>query len=517
MAEAKPQPAPPATLSRWPTIFISGFTGATIALGLAPFSLIWLALPAVVFAVFLARSAETTIHARWRGFGIGFGYAAVSLSWIVEPFLVDLARHGWMAPFAIFFMASGFGLFWALGFWLAARLTQANSTARTMAIPVFWTSAELLRSYIFTGFPWGLLSYIWINTPVYQFAAYIGPHGLTFLTLALVAALVTGLQNRHAPTVITTAAASLIFAVASPWVTSKPPVTPDSNPTVRLIQPNADQHEKWDPQMIPVFYERQITLTSTPAETPPDIVIWPEVAVPFFLDNQNAPFWEIAGAADDATVILGAQRRERARVHNSLAVLDQTGERQHTYDKQHLVPFGEYLPGGDFLNRFGMQAMAAQFGNGYTAGQGAKVIDLGKWGKVLPLICYEGIFPHEVRRTATRPDWMLLITNDAWFGKNSGPKQHLAQAQARAIELGLPMVRVANTGISAVIDARGQIVDAIPQGTAGFLDVRLPMPRPETLYARTGDIPTVLLLIVLGLVSLRARRSNIVDPDRAEG
>jgi apolipoprotein N-acyltransferase len=164
-----------------------------------------------------------------------------------------------------------------------------------------------------------------------------------------------------------------------------------------------------------------------------------------------------------------------------------------------------------------MQAMAAQFGNGYSGGQGAKVIDLGKWGKVLPLICYEGIFPHEVRDTATRPDWMLLITNDAWFGKNSGPKQHLAQAQARAIELGLPMVRVANTGISAVIDARGQIVNAIPHGTAGFLDVNLPMPRPETFYAKSGDIPAVLLLIVLGFVSLRARSSNIIDPNPSEG
>lgn len=504
------------TLSRGPALLISTFTGAIIALGLAPYSLIWLALPALCIAVFLAITADTK-QARLRGFGIGFGYALVSLFWITEPFLVDSARHGWMAPFALFFMAAGFGLFWSLGFCAAARLTPANCTARAIAVPVFWTAAELLRAYIFTGFPWGLLSYIWIDTPVYQLAAYLGPHGLTLLTLCLIAALVTGLQNRNARMLIATLMASAILVVISPWVNSNPPATSDSNPIVRLIQPNADQNEKWDPQMIPIFYARQITLTATPSDPSPDIIIWPEVAVPFLLDDPGATFWEIAGAAGDATVILGAQRRERAQFYNSLAVLNQDGERLNIYDKQHLVPFGEYLPGGDFLNRFGLHAMAAQFGRGYAAGQGPKLIDLGKWGKVLPLICYEGIFPHEVRRTDSRPDWMLMVTNDAWFGKNSGPKQHLAQAQARAIELGLPMVRVANTGISAVIDARGQIVDALPQNAAGFLDVRLPMPRPETLYAKTGDTPVILMLLVLAFVSLRARRSKNIDPETAEG
>ncbi|MGR3662947.1 MAG: apolipoprotein N-acyltransferase [Paracoccaceae bacterium] len=515
MADTTPLLTRLAILSGWRGLLAPMATGAIIALGLAPFSLIWLTLPALCLAVFFALSCPPK-QAASRGFATGFGYALVSLSWITEPFFVDIARHGWMAPFALFFMAAGFGAFWALGFWAAARISPANSTTRAIAVPVFWTATELLRSYIFTGFPWGLLSYIWIDTPVYQFASYLGPHGLTLLSLGLATAFVTGLQNRNARTLIATSATGLILAAISPWITTTPATNADA-PMVRLIQPNADQNEKWNPQMMPVFYDRQISLTEAAADIPPDIIIWPEVAVPFLLDDPTANFWEIAGAALDATVILGAQRFNGRDVHNSLAVLGHDGEILQTYDKQHLVPFGEYLPAADLLNRFGMQAMAAQFGRGYTAGQGDKLIDLGPWGKVLPLICYEGIFPHEVRDTASRPDWMLMITNDAWFGKWIGPAQHFAQAQARSIELGLPMVRVANTGISGVIDARGQIVDALPQGVAGFLDVRLPAARPPTLYSRFGDAPTLALLFILGLVTLRSRRSINVDPDAAEG
>lgn len=483
-----------------------------MGLGLAPFHFLWLAFPAICVAIFQAVTAAGAGQSARRGFGIGFGYALISLFWIVEPFLVDLARHGWMAPFALTAMASGFGAFWGLGFWAAGRFTPENSLARMIAIPVLWTASELLRSYVFTGFPWGLVSYVWIDTPIYQITAIIGPHGLTLMTLGLASMLIFGIRNRSALVLVL---AVVAFGLSFLWgFRAMVPVSPtgDDPLVVRLIQPNAGQQEKWDPQMMPLFYDRQISLTSETANPAPDLVVWPEVAVPFLLNDPSQPFWEIAGAAGDATVILGAQRLDGPRAFNSLAVLANDGEVRQIYDKQHLVPFGEYLPGGVFLARFGLKSLTARYGFGYSAGQGPKVMDLGDLGKVLPLICYEGIFPHEVRATATRPDWMLMITNDAWFGTLSGPFQHLDQARARSIETGLPMVRVANTGVSAVIDAHGRIMGAIPQGVAGRLDLALPGARPATPYWKTGDVPVLLSLILMLFTAVWLGRSNGIDP-----
>lgn len=494
-------------------LFLLGI-GAVMALGLAPFSLPYFAIPALCWAVYGGLAAPTARRATGIGGFIGFGYALGALFWIVEPFLVDAATYGWMAPFALFFMALGFSLFWAIGFGLAARFSPAFSAERAVFLVAFWTGAELLRGYAFTGFPWGMLAYVWIDTPAYQIAAATGPYGLTMLTLTVVAAFVYGLHQRS-PALTLAAVLALCLGVAGGfWRSTISVPKPDHPATVRLIQPNAEQKLKWDPQWIPTFFDRQLKLTAEPGDPMPDIVIWPEVAVPFLLDGSSQPFGEIAAAADTGTVILGAQRLDQRLAFNSLAVLGPDGAPLHVYDKQHLVPFGEYLPGGAWLGQIGIRALAAQQSYGYTAGTGAKTLDLGRFGVVQPLICYEGIFPEEVRDVAQRPDWMLLITNDAWFGKFSGPYQHLAQAQARSTELGLPMIRVANTGVSAVIDAHGRILDDIPQGVAGRLDAPLPGKLPPTIYARFGDIPVISVLIVLFLVGFALRQRNRIDPSQ---
>jgi apolipoprotein N-acyltransferase len=188
-----------------------------------------------------------------------------------------------------------------------------------------------------------------------------------------------------------------------------------------------------------------------------------------------------------------------SRGYNSLAMILPDGSIGPVYDKHHLVPFGEYIPFGDIAYRlFGVSAFASQQGAGYSAGPGAAVLDLGpKLGHALPLICYEAVFPQDLRAAPQRADWIMQITNDAWFGKLTGPWQHLAQARLRAIEQGLPLLRAANTGISAVIDARGRVVAAIPLGVADFVDAPLPPPLPPTVYAQTGDLPLVLLLLGL--------------------
>ncbi len=283
---------------------------------------------------------------------------------------------------------------------------------------------------------------------------------------------------------------------------------PDPAPTevaLRLVQPNADQHLKWDPVQAEAFFTRALELTAAPGA--PDLVIWPETSVPYLLDEGSGLLTAIAQAGQGATVAVGIQRVEGARGFNSLAVIAPDGRLTHTYDKHHLVPFGEYMPFGDTLARVGVTAFASQLGNGYSAGVGPQVLDLGPMGRALPLICYEAVFPQDVAAAPERPEWLMQVTNDAWFGTLTGPYQHLAQARLRAIEQGLPLVRAANTGVTAVVDAKGRVLDSLPLGQAGYLDAMLPAPLPPTLYTRWGD--WTALLAVAGLALFVRRR---VDP-----
>lgn len=494
-------------LTGWTGVGLCLLTGMAVGLGQVPFALLWLALPALAIAIHLFLACASPSAAFRRGWILGAGYALVVLFWIVEPFLVDVARHGWMAPFALLLMAAGFGLFWGAAF-STARWLVPEPGQGALVLAVTWTASEMLRSYAFTGFPWALVSYIWTETPLLQLSAYAGPHGLTLLTLIAAAGLVQGWRSNHrVPALAAWVAGGAVLFAAGLWQQSSPvPGSDGTGPVVRLIQPNADQRQKWDPAMAPVFYQRQLALTSEAAAPPPELVVWPEVAVPFVINDPDAPLWEIAGAGNGARVILGAFRQDDRGIYNSLVVLGKSGNIDATYDKVHLVPFGEYLPFEDLWHRFGLSALAIQLPGSFTAGDGVQLLDLGPLGLALPLICYEGIFPHEVRRSS-RPDWLLMVTNDGWFGTLSGPYQHLAQARARSVELGLPMVRVANTGISAMIDARGRVSDSVPLGVAGSLDAVLPTALPPTIYARAGDLPVLLLLaLFLAIVSFRRIR-----------
>jgi apolipoprotein N-acyltransferase len=276
------------------------------------------------------------------------------------------------------------------------------------------------------------------------------------------------------------------------WRLSQPLPEPRAQ-TIRLVQPNAEQALKWDDALAEDFLDRLLTLTAK--DTPADLTIWPETAVPYMLEYAPEVADMVVSASGGKPVAAGIQREEAGRYFNSLRVLEGTGLEAARYDKAHLVPFGEYMPLGDLaFDWFGIRAFAAQAGATYSAGPGPAVLDLGALGKVLPLICYEVIFPREVNAVATRADWMLQITNDAWFGIRTGPFQHFAQARLRAIEQGLPLIRVANTGITAVIDARGRVVDQLPFGTMATLDTHVPGALPPTIYSRWGDGPVLLLL-----------------------
>jgi apolipoprotein N-acyltransferase len=497
--------------------------GALVAAGQAPLGWWWLALPAFAGVLALAGRQAGVARAGWLGWAAGAGYAAAAMFWIVEPFLVDAPRYGWMAPFALLFMAAGMGLFWAAATALGAALGRPGSGRRLLALAVAFAASDLLRGYLFTGLPWVLLGHVWIGTPLMQLAALAGPVGLTLLFALPAAGLARALSpaaGGGARFARTGSGAMAVAVLAAGWSwgaarLAEPAPAPDRQLTVRLVQPNATQSQKWHPEHLREFFYRQLDLTAAaaPGTARPDLIVWPETSVPFLLNDPGPGLAMIAEAAGGVPVALGIQRAEDARYFNSLVVLGAAGEVTALYDKFHLTPFGEYIPFGDAMAKLGVTAFAAQAGNGYSAGPGAQVLDLGALGHVQPLICYEAVFPQDLRAAPSRPDWLLQVTNDGWFGALAGPQQHLAQARLRAVETGLPLARAANTGVSAMIDARGRVLTSLAMNTSGFIDAALPAALPATLYAQTGDLPIFAFIVTL-LALLGALRAIAVDRAR---
>jgi apolipoprotein N-acyltransferase len=478
--------------------------GFMIAAGQAPLGFWPVALAGLTMAAVTWRMALTPGQAALRGWLVGFSTFLISLNWIVNPFLVEPMRDGWMIPFALFFMAGGLALFWALAFFLAKILKTGLP-----GLAGFWGAAELLRGHIFTGFPWAMPGYIWLDTPLAQLSAFIGPYGLTALSFAFAALLAHAVLKRSlrigALAVVLFAAAFLIG-----FQRQSAPLPPDRDHAIRVVQPNAPQHLKWHPEYVGQFYQRSLSVT--PSEGA-DLVIWPETSVAVPLYAAGPELAEIAATAAPARAVVGLNRVDGMRGYNTAVLLDEQGRVVDLYDKHHLVPFGEYMPLPWLLERIGLRAFTAQNGYGYSAGPGPHLMDMGALGHALPLICYEAIFPRDLR-TETRPDWLLQMTNDAWFGTFSGPQQALAQARFRAIETGLPMVRAANTGISALIDARGGVRAAIPLGTSGAFTADLPGALAATPYVRLKEAPVLVFLILLvfaGGIATTLRRGRKTD------
>lgn len=484
-------------------LVVAAGAGVLAATGHAPFGFWPVALSGFALLAGRVAMAATPGRAGWAGFAGGVGYFAASLHWIVQPFLVDVARHGWMAPFALVLMAAGLALFWGAAGILSAR----SGTNRALAWALWLGAAEMARGHVLTGFPWALPAYVWTDTPVRETAAIWGSYGLTLVTLVLAALpAAAGTCGRRAGAALAAAAGFGALFLYAPLRDGG--TLPDAG-IVRLVQPNAPQDEKWDPDRAHVFVERQIGFTAAP-KPGVGLIVWPESAVPYLLDTAAPILDRIATAAGGVPVVLGINRREGGRFYNSLIVVGGDGRPAQVYDKTHLVPFGEYIPLGQLAGLVGLRSFAARDGFGFSPGARPFLLDT-PLGPAMPYICYEAIFPGQIRRAAGRPSVLLQITNDAWFGTFSGPYQHLQQARFRAAEQGLPLIRVANTGVSALVDGRGLVRERIALGTAGYLDAVVPGGLAAApLHSRTGDAPAALVLIAgLAALIVVGRRNTI--------
>ena len=487
--------------------------GAAAACGFAPLSLWPLTIECLAGLLALAMQARTPSRAFGLGWWFGLGQFCVGLNWIATAFTFQAAMPAWLGWVAVVLLALYLAVFPAIGLlaaWLCARRVGGLSFMPFAAAG--WIGGEFLRASLFTGFAWNPLAAIWVPgvLPVARATVLLGTYGLSGLTVLLAGAAALAARKRWKSAAILATPLVLAFALG---IRGPAPVN-FATPTLRIVQPNINQNEKWAPGAEQRNFARLVALTGPP-EASPRLILWPEVAVPWYLDEDPAARATIARLLGPADMLLtGAiafryDRQGRAlAATNSLFGLDAAGRLLGRYDKSHLVPYGEYLPMRPILSRLGLSRLAPGDMD-FDAGPGAANIVLPGIGPVGVQICYEIIFSGRVVDRAHRPRFLFNPSNDAWFGA-WGPPQHLAQARLRAIEEGVPVVRATPTGISAVIDAQGRMPHALGWHQAGAISAALPSPAAAaTPFARIGNLAALvvaLLLAALGFATGRRGR-----------
>ena len=483
-----------------------------LAFGLLGFSLILIRLETV-------QGPRPLRAAFFVGWMAGLGYFGLSTWWIAEPFLVEPEVYGWMAPFAVVLMAGGLALFWGLA-GLAHRALRPRSAWKVLVFAGVFAAAEWVRGHLLTGFPWDLVGESWrAGSPPSQAAAVVGAYGLGWITLAVAATpgILMLPVRRLAQAGVLVAAGIALTALyaggAGRLAAAAKPVYAKDAPVIRVVQANIDQKEKWKAEKLTEVFNAYADLTARPPSRPfrqrPDVVIWPEGALPAVIDDLLVPGNRVGARLGQLvqpgqTLLMGANRAEaisggRERYFNTLVALRREGPALRVagiYDKHRLVPFGEFMPLGDLMGRIGVRSLV-HMADDFTPGPKPRPLILPGVPAVQPLICYEALFPGLADGEA-RPAWMLNVSNDAWFGGSSGPWQHLNIASYRAIEQGLPIVRATPTGVSAIIDAQGRVAAGkqLGLGAYGVIDARLPPAAAPTPYSRWGDIPFAGLLVL---------------------
>jgi apolipoprotein N-acyltransferase len=512
----------------WKRAAIALFAGALSSLAMAPFNawpVLFLTFPVMVWLIDGAGAGRLRgiPAAAMAGWWFGLGYFVPGLYWIGYAFLVDASTFAWLMPFAVLGLPAYLALFTAFGFALA-RLVWTRDASRVIALAASLTIAEWLRGHVLTGFPWNAFGYA-LTEPLAlaQTASLIGLWGLTFLSLAIFASpavLIDGSTRGRRPWIAPAMALGLLVAMGifGGIRLSQQPTAMVANVKLRIMQPNLQQDVRFNYAAKADVMQKYLALSdraSGPQSTgvrDASILIWPESAFPFFLTREADAMAQIADLLPKGTVLItGSVRAPNlppgahiTRAYNSIYVIDHDGSVLSIYDKLHLVPFGEYLPFQDWMEKLGFVQLTKVQG-GFIAGTRRRTMEIPNAPRALPLICYEAIFPGNVASSDDRPGWIVNLTNDGWFGISTGPYQHLQQARLRAIEEGLPVVRAANTGISAVIDPSGRIVARLGLGVEGVLDSGLPAAIAPTVYARVGDTPAAIIVAAALLFAIRRR------------
>ncbi len=493
--------------------------GAATALAHPPFGVLPGLLGYALLMV-LTERATTVRGGFWMGWLAGFAYFFISCWWVAEAFLVNPAQ-AWMAPFAASMLPIGLGVFWGTATALYRRF-HPTGVQRVLLFAALFCLLEWLRGHLLTGFPWNPAGASWkAGSAGSQFAAVAGVYGLSFVTVAAAAAFAPLLGRGDRRGRIVTAAlgalaiAALLVGGTVRLSTARIELTPT---LVRIVQADVAQESKWTPEAYQGIVDRYVNLTARPGAAVPDVIVWPEGALPAAANDVFG-----AGAPESVqiqralqpgqTLLVGLGRGEPdpdspvgARYYNSLFVVRNTGGPAPAvtaaYDKYRLVPFGEYLPAGGLLGALGVRSLT-HMPLDFSPGPRPAPIDIPGAPRAQPLICYESLYPGFTPASGdARPGWIVNVSNDAWFGRTSGPMQHLNLASYRAIETGLPVVRSTPTGVSAMIDPWGRVVgdQRLDPGESGVIDALLPRPTGVTPYGRFGDL-LFWLAIVAGLAA----------------
>ncbi len=510
-----------AGLAGWRRYGTAAVLGALGAAALPPMFLVPLLWPAFSGLLWLLDGSRGRGGAFLLGWAFGFGYFFAGLYWVGIAFLVDAEQYAVLMPFAVAGLAAGLGIFQGVAV-LTVWLTRCRGLPRLFVFAAAWLAVEWVRSWVLTGFPWNLIGSVWsFSEGMLQLAALTGIWGLSLFTL-LAAAAPASLGNgaiqarrRWGPT----GATVLLLAVA--WLggelrlAAAPPLGGETveGVTLRLVQPSIEQTIKWQNDLRSRHIADMMAMTRRNGAGQFTHAIWSETAITYSLAEEPELRRALASVVPPRGLLLSGAPRivsgaSGPRIWNSFHALDAAGVIRGTYDKFHLVPFGEYVPLKEIIGISKLTAGRLDF----SPGPGPRTLDLPGLPPVGPLICYEVIFPAAVTQPGRRPDWLLNITNDTWFGDSSGPYQHFAAARVRAVEEGLPVIRVANSGISAVIDGHGRVLARLGLNQVGVIDA--PLPRPVegvTVFARVGNwsvLWLVLLAVSLAYCSLFLKRSS---------
>jgi apolipoprotein N-acyltransferase len=505
-------------LTGWRRAGVVLLLGIGGALALPPFNLwpiLFVAIPIVI--IFLQGMTRRDLRAPFLlGWLFGFGYFLFAFHWIGFAFLVDQKDYLWMMPFAVGGLSAAMAIYWGLAF-VCVTLSGFKRLSLVMIFAAALGIAEILRGVLFTGFPWaapGLASDG--MGAVAQTASVWGMWGLTVLII-LWAGTWPIIFDVHSPRLQRFLAALIMLTFALSWAWGswrlRDAVVADvAGVNIRVVQPNISQDDKWRDENVRRIFDQLLEMSARPSLNGKVFThfVWPESAVPFLIDESEGGKAEVATLlGPDRILVTGALRREKSgngiadddKVFNSVLTLDGRGEVVAHYDKWRLVPGGEFLPFEWLLKPLGFRKVVTVPGS-FTAGSGPQTFDLPGAPPVGFSICYEAIFPDHLVDAQRRPGWLVNVTNDGWFGNSTGPYQHLAQARLRAIEQGLPLVRAANTGISAVIDPYGRFVAKLKLGQEGLIDVALPQGLPLTFFAAHGQSTVFSMLLLLCAASI---------------